>query len=100
MLAFVIACNLLLTFLNLYLALRLWRLRRELIQLTQQLSRLERRLHFLFTTAPEIIYQGEQNTHHLSQQYQQITRQIKQLRQLLLVMSLLHRIWQRHAPKI
>jgi prefoldin subunit 5 len=95
MLIFVIAFNLLLALLNTYAAWHFWKLGRRMAQLSQQLERLERRSHRLLASATREILQEQQATGHLNQQYRQLRRQLQQLQQILLLLNLAMRLWQR-----
>ena len=95
MLIFAIAFNLLLVLVNLYLVVRLWELRKLLAGFTKRLTRIERRLHRIFTPGPEFVLKGQQGTYRLRQRYQKLVFQLQQLRQIFLAMNLLLKLWQR-----
>ncbi|ACK71772.1 conserved hypothetical protein [Gloeothece citriformis PCC 7424] len=97
MLIFVIICNFVLSTLNLYIALRLWRLRRTLKRITRTLTFVERRIDTIFTPAPQFVIKGQQGTHALRLYYQQLSFQLEQVQKLIRLINLGLRIWQRQA---
>lgn len=97
MLIFVISCNLALTTLNLYIALRLWQLRRTLIKVTRTLTYVERRIDRVLYTAPEFVIKGQQGTYALRLYYQQLGFQLEQLQKLVNVVNLGLRVWRRQT---
>ena len=99
MLAFVIAFNLLLAMLNLYAVWYLWRLRQQMVRLSRKLERLERRSRRLLPFAATQIRQGQQTTNHLNQQYEKLRSSQQQLQQILLLLNLALRLWQKPAKR-
>jgi hypothetical protein len=95
MLIFVIVFNLFLTLFNLYIAFRLWKLRRVLARVTKTLTMVERRLHRIFYPAPEIVLKGKQGTHELRQHYQRLLVQVELIEKILGLVSLGVGIWRR-----
>jgi hypothetical protein len=99
MLVFVIAFNLLLTLLNLYIAIRLWQLRRVLARMTRTLTLVERRIHKIFYPAPEIVFKGQQGTYALRLHYQRFLLQLELMGQISSFFSLGVRIWRHQLRK-
>jgi hypothetical protein len=97
MLIFVIIFNLALSLLNLYLAIRLWQLRRVLARVTRTLTLVERRIHKIFYPAPEILLKGQQGTYALRLRYQKWLLHLERMGQVSSVISLGVRIWQRQS---
>lgn len=97
MLIFVVIFNLVLTLFNLYIVLRLWKLRRLMVRITETLTRLEECIHSIFYNAPQIVFQGQTGTHRLRQSYQSLELQIQQLQKVLALVTLGVRIWQRQS---
>jgi hypothetical protein len=79
MLIFVIAFNLSLTVLNLYVAYRLWRWRQYLIRATLTLERLEGYCDRILNPAPELIFKGRSGSHRLRQFHLQLGQCLAQL---------------------
>lgn len=99
MLIFVIACNLVLTLLNLYIAVRLWRLRRTLIRVTRILRYVENRIERIFAPAPEFLLKGKQQTYSLRLYYQHLGFQLEQLQKLVSLINVGIKIWQRQTRR-
>nr|ADN15986.1 conserved hypothetical protein [Gloeothece verrucosa PCC 7822] len=97
MLIVVISCNLALTVLNIYIAVRLWRLRRTLIRVTRTLTYVERRINRIFYSAPEFVLKGQQGTYVLRLYYQQLGFQLEQLQKLVSLINLGFTIWRRQT---
>ena len=99
MLLFVIAFNLLLAILNLCAAWYLWRLRQQMVRLSQKLERLERRSRRLLPLATTQIRARQQTTNHLNQQYEKLRSLQLQLQQILQLLNLALRLWQKSAQR-
>jgi hypothetical protein len=95
MLIFVLVFNLLLTGFNCYLALRLWQLTHILSKVTKTFTWLESRIHQIMSGAPNIILQGQQGTSTLKQRYQKLNTQLHQVQQVIGLVNLTIKIWQR-----
>ncbi|WP_227873565.1 hypothetical protein [Aphanothece sacrum] len=80
---------------NCYLALRLWQLTLTLKRVTKTLTWLESRIHHIFSGAPNIILQGQQGTSTLKQSYQKLNTQLHQVQQVIGLVNLIIKIWQR-----
>ena len=95
MLIFVIIFNLCITLVNLYLAWKIWKLRRVLARAALILNKVERRIHFVLYPAPEQILLAQLRTRSLSERYHELDLQIKKVRKILTLLSLGYKIWQR-----
>ncbi|NJK51078.1 hypothetical protein HC931_25895 [Candidatus Gracilibacteria bacterium] len=99
MLLFVIFFNLSLTLLNLYIAIRIWQLRRVLTRVTRTLDMIERRIHRIFAPAPKIVSKGQKGTHTLRVRYQRLLIQLAIAGQFLSVVSFGVRFWQKQSKR-
>ena len=95
MLLFVICFNLSLTLLNLYLVLRLLRLRQYLKCTTQRLIRLEKCSHRLLAPLPPNLTHAKQGTIQFRKSYQKLSRQLMLLQGLLQSLQVINLIWKR-----
>lgn len=93
MLAFAIACNLLITILNLYIAWKIWRLRQVLARVTAKLNLIEYRTYYLLCGAPRAIITAQQETSRLKIGYEKLTAQLQQMQKLLQLLTLAMNIW-------
>jgi hypothetical protein len=95
MLLFVICFNLSLTLLNLYLVLRLLRLRQYLKCTTKRLIRLEKCSHRLLAPLSPNLNQAKQGTIQFRKSYQKLGRQLILLQGLLQSLQVINLIWKR-----
>ena len=70
-----------------------------MVRLSQKLERLERRSRRLLPLATTQIRQGQETTNHLKQQYEKLRQQQEQLQQILLLLNLALRLWQKRANR-
>ncbi|MGK7952877.1 MAG: hypothetical protein AB4368_29830 [Xenococcaceae cyanobacterium] len=92
MIFFVIVINLLITLINIYLAVKLLQLRRLLRKTTNILLHCEQKIQILLSSTPEIILQGQRNLDHLQQRYQLLQMQLQKIRKILAILSLIYRV--------
>ncbi len=97
MLTFVFICNLLIALVNLYIAWRIWQLRRMLAKVAETLTSVERRIHSVLYPAPEVIVKGKKGTYSLRESYRKLELQLQKVEQILLLLSLGYKIWQRQS---
>ena len=89
--------NLLISLGNLYVAWRIWKFRQAIAKVTTILTKVERRIHLVLSPAPGAIAKGEKGTHHLREHYQKLELQMQRVEQVLLLINLGYRIWQRQS---
>ena len=70
-----------------------------MVRLSQKLERLERRSRRLLPLATTQIRQVQVMTNHLKQQYEKLRQQQEQLQQILLLLNLALRLWQKRAKR-
>ncbi len=99
MLTFVFICNLLIALVNLYIAWRIWQLRRMLAKVAETLTSVERRIHSVLYPAPEVIVKGKKGTYSLRERYRKLELQLQKVEQILLILSLGSKIWQGEKKK-
>ena len=95
MIFFVVVINLFITLVNIYLAVKIWQLRRQLKRTTKTLIRCEKRIHSVLSSAPQVILQKQKNIDNLGQGYQLLQLQLQKIRQLLWLLSLIYRFGRR-----
>ena len=91
MIFFVIIINLLITVVNIYLAVKILQLKKVLVRTTSALINCEQIIHSVLYSAPQSIFKGQKNLHHIRQQYQLLQLQLQKIRQFLLLLSLIYR---------
>lgn len=77
MLLFVIILNLILTFINFFLVVKIWKFYCFLKNVTYQLTYIEKQLDEIFSVAPHLIFKGQQGTSQLRKNYQKLLIQLK-----------------------
>ena len=95
MLFLIIAVNLSISLLNLYIAIRIWQLRILTTRTTAILINYERYFNLVLSVAPQVIYQGQNNIDLTRQRYQLLQLRVAQIRQLILLLNRSYRIWRR-----
>ena len=95
MIVLIIAINLSITLLNIYIAIRILQLREIVSRITAILINYESYFNAAFNLAPLVIYQGQSNIYQVRQHYQLLQLQIAKIRQLILLLNWSYRIWRR-----
>ena len=92
MLQIVVGINILISVLCLYVAWRVWTLRRALAITADVVASFERSTYLTLHGAPQAIYNGQLGVRGLRERYQQLDRQLQQVQQVLTVLTLLQGI--------
>lgn len=92
MVTVVVGLNVLISLLCLYVAWRLWKLRRALAAATRAITSAERSTYKVLHGAPRAIYRGQSGVQGLSERYSQLELQLQRVRQVLALLGLLQRI--------
>ncbi|QLE59449.1 hypothetical protein [Nostoc sp. TCL26-01] len=95
----VVGINTLISLILLYVAWRIWKLKRLIVFIGDRLTAYERCSHELLYKAPENIYLGQQNIYNLRQGNQSLQTQLQQVRQILSLLLLGQRTWRRYSRK-
>ena len=95
MLFLIIAVNLSISLLNLYIAIRIWQLRVLTTRIAAILNNYERYFNLVLSVAPQVIYRGQNNIYLTRQRYQLLQLRGQQIRQLILLLNQSYRIWRR-----
>ncbi|MDP8962876.1 MAG: hypothetical protein M3O33_02595 [Cyanobacteriota bacterium] len=93
MLTVVVVLNVLISLLCLYVAWQVWNLRRVLAATTDAVLLAERNTYKLLHGAPEAISQGQVGVSGARESYQQLELQIQKVQQVLMLLSLVQRVW-------
>ncbi len=93
MIILIIVTNILITLLNIYLAIKIWQLRQLIARITLLLINCEIYVRTLLYITPPIIYQSKSNIHLLRRRYQAIQLQIKKIQQIILLLNWSYRLW-------
>ena len=95
MLFLIIAVNLSISLLNLYIAIRIWQLRILTTRINAILINYERYFNLVLSVAPQVIYRGQNNIYLTRQRYELLQLRVSQIRQLILLLNQSYRIWRR-----
>ncbi len=99
----VIALNLLISLLCLFVAFRVWRLRQTLSRVADALVKAERKTHAILHKAPHSIIKGQRGTSTLQRRYRSLMNQVRQVQQILAIVSLVLGVGHRggtRAPRL
>ncbi len=94
MITVVIVLNVLISLLCLYVAWYLWNLRRALAVAADVLTLFDRDTHNVLHRAPNAISQGQFGVRAMRGNYRQLETQLKQIQQVLALLSLVQRLLQ------
>ena len=95
MIFLIVAINLSITLLNIYIAIRIWQLRLLIARITAILINYESYFSVVLHVAPQIIYQGQNNVEQVRKRYQLLQLQITKIRQLIWLLNWGYQIWRR-----
>ncbi len=95
MIFLIISVNLLITLLNIYIAIRIWQLRGLVTRITTILVNYESYFDVLLRVAPTVICQGQSNICQARQRYQLLQLQTAKIKQLVWLLNQSYRIWRR-----
>jgi hypothetical protein len=96
MVTVVVLFNILLSLILLYAAWQMCQLKHKLRTIADRLNTYEQATHAVLSTAPVNIYTGQQQIYNLRQKNQNLKLQIQQVRQILSLLLLGRKIWQRY----
>ncbi|UKO99520.1 hypothetical protein [Nostoc sp. UHCC 0870] len=100
MVTVVVVINTLISLMLLYVAWRVWQLKQKIAFIGDRLTEYERCTHDLLYKAPENIYLGQNSIQQLRQSNQVLQLQIQQIRQIISILLLGRRTWQRYFRKM
>ena len=95
MIFIIIAFNLSITLLNIYIAIRIWQLRELIARINTILINYEGYFNFMLRIAPQAIYQGQSNIAQMRQRYQQLRLQTIKIKQLIWLLNQSYQVWRR-----
>ncbi|MDZ8107979.1 MAG: hypothetical protein RM338_20480 [Nostoc sp. DedQUE12a] len=99
MVILVVTINTLISLILLYIALQVWQLKQRLASVADSLTAYEICTHTTLHQAPENIYLNQQNIYNLRQRNQALQIQIQQVQQIISLILLGRKIWQRYFPR-
>ncbi|MDJ0530918.1 MAG: hypothetical protein QNJ70_00260 [Xenococcaceae cyanobacterium MO_207.B15] len=100
MIVFVVTVNFLVAMFNFYLAFRIWQLRKIIALITAIITNCEIYLSYVLSNAPTIIKKKQENIYQFRQRYQLLQLQLQKIRQIIILMNWMYRIWRRYSLSI
>jgi len=100
MVTVVVVANLLIALTCLYVAWRVWQIRRVLAIAADVVAIAERNTYNVLSRAPQGISRGQIGTSQLRSRYQKLRLQVQRLEEILQLINLLQRSWLWRSPKI
>lgn len=91
----IVAINLSITLLNIYIALRIWQIRLIIARITAILINYENYFNLVLNVTPQLIYQGQNNLYHARKSYQLLQLQVTKTRQLIWLLNWSFQIWRK-----
>ena len=100
MIIIVITLNLIITIFNLYLAIKLWQLRKLLALITSAFITCENYLYYVLLVTPQVLQKEQTNIYHFRQHYQLWQLQLQKIKQIIILLNWLYRLWRRSSVTI
>jgi hypothetical protein len=97
MLTVVVVLNTLIALICFYVAWQIVKLRRKLAKIADTLTSAEKSTHSVLSRSPERISKGERGIHRLTERYQQLEPQWQKIQQVLTLIRLGQKVWQRQV---
>lgn len=95
MIFLIVAVNLSITLINIYIAIKIWQLRLLIARITSILVNYEIYFSVVLKVTPEVVYQGQHNMFLVRKRYQLLQLQIANLKQLIWLFNWSYQIWRR-----
>ena len=95
MIFLIIAVNLSITLLNIYIAVRIWQLRIIVARITAIFLNYESYFNVLLQVAPQVMGRRQQSIFLARQRYQLLQQQTTKLKQLFWLLNQSYQIWRR-----
>ena len=95
MIFLIVAVNLSITLLNIYIAVKIWQLRLLLARITAIMVNYESYFSVVLKFTPKVVCQGQQNIYLVRQRYQLIQLQLTKVRQLIRLLNWSYQVWRK-----
>lgn len=95
MIFLIIAINLSITLLNIYIAIRIWQLRQLVARIATIFINYERYFKLVLRVSPRVLDRGQNNLYLIRQRYRLMQLQAAKIRQLIWLLSQSYRILRR-----
>ena len=91
----IVALNLSITLLNIYIAIRIWLLGRLLARIGAIVVRYENFLNLALQATPAILDRGQNNIYRARQRYELLRLQVTKIKQLIVLVNWSYQAWKR-----
>lgn len=91
----IVAINLSITLLNIYIALRIWQIRLIIARITAILINYENYFNLVLSATPQLIDQGHNKLNQVRKRYQLLQLQVTKTRQLIWLLNWSFQIWRK-----
>lgn len=95
MIFLIVAINLSITLLNIYIAIRIWQLKLLVVRINAILINYEKYFAVVLQAAPIVIDRGQNNIVRIRQRYQLLQLQIAKIQQLIWLINWSYRTWRK-----
>jgi uncharacterized phage infection (PIP) family protein YhgE len=95
----VVVLNTLIALICLYVARKIWKLRKQLGKVADTLTSAERSAHATLYSAPKAIYKGQKGIAGLEERYQGLESQLQRVQKVLGLVSLGQKFWQQQKGR-
>ena len=95
MIFLIVAVNLSITLLNIYIAIKIWQLRLLLARITAIMVNYESYFSVVLKFTPQVVYQGQHNIYLVRQRYQLIQLQLAKVRQVIWLLNWSYQVWRK-----
>jgi hypothetical protein len=92
MVTVVVVLNTLIALFCFFAAWKIKKLRRRLAKIAETLTSSERRTNSALSRSPKVIYKGQRGAERLNERYQKLEPQLKKLRKVLPILSLVQKV--------
>ena len=100
MIFLIIAVNLSITLLNIYIAIKIWQLRQLIARIATIAVNYERYFSIVLRITPRVLYRGQNNLYLTRQRYRLLQLQVAQIKQLIWLLFQSYRLLRSRASKL
>ena len=93
MIYLIVAINLSIALLNIYIAIRIWQLGRLIARITAIVNKYENYFRLALRISPIVLNRGQDNVYQLRQNYQQLQLQVAKIKQLIWLINWSYTTW-------
>jgi hypothetical protein len=95
MIIVVVTLNLIIATFNLYLAIKLWQLRKLFSLITSALISCDNYLKYVLILSPQLLIKGQINIYQFRKRYQLWQLQLQKIQQIIILLNWMYRFWRK-----